>query len=230
MKDPMTILEQARGAKEAGNFQKSLENYEWFFRNAVEIDWSNVGILSKCLEEWFSMGTLYPPARKRMEAIWDELKKKVQSKIPDEEAFKMLVELSIAIGREQDVINVFQGLDQETPEFAVKAFPAIRRLLCKQGLWKIISNYTENPLEALSKIEEAYKRKVELIKKDPVGLEKIWEPTIGLFLQEVKFLLKAMDNGDRVSEKEQLLSRLKILQSQSEFVDAHEGLLNLNRN
>jgi len=60
---PAEILEIAEMSHQKRDFKVSLESYQWFFDNAVQIDSVYVGAkYARALKGWYRIALEYPPA------------------------------------------------------------------------------------------------------------------------------------------------------------------------
>lgn len=139
-KAPGAVLALAYDLYEKGEYEKALENYEWFYDNAEKIDSTWSGAKYRSLKEWSDLGQKYKPAydllnSKRIEAFSALEEERTQS------TFRDYARICHVLHLDQDVINSFIYFQTVDPNFAQAVYIYIEDILINNKQWEICSKY-----------------------------------------------------------------------------------------
>jgi len=163
---PRGWLNAAREAFRNGEYQTSLERYQYFFEHALDGDSASFyGVrLSYCLDEWARLGGVYPAAREalvRRKAIAIERLEETR----DPEHFHDFERICSYLNVQDEALDKFRLYHSFDPSLAQTIVRFVWDMLIDAQDWKTCAAYLGDPndryTKALAKFDEAMKACLE---------------------------------------------------------------------
>lgn len=162
-------LAEARSAAKAGDHERALERYEWFFDHCLSIDRSFYGVrLSYVLDEWAELGERHPPARIAMEERLQLTREEVFRAF-SHERFHDLVAISRASGQPRVAVDAFRRLHEESPQKAAKVFGLAWEMLFEAGEFELCSSCIPDSMKRYAGLVRDYDESLKMARPEWEG-------------------------------------------------------------
>jgi hypothetical protein len=171
---PKDVLEQARSSFRTGKHAEALEQYEYFFDHALEdIEHNFYGVrLSYCLDEWATLGQIYPPAKERLEWKRDEaLSLLMQTRKP--ERFHDFISICGYLKCDNLPVEKFLFLHASDPDLAKSVFNFIGDALVEAKQWEVYAAYISSPFEEYQRYLELLDRMLEIHQQEGWDVSRV---------------------------------------------------------
>ncbi len=205
-KEMENILELAYSQYEKGDYQSSLENYNYFFDNAVKIDSSFVGAKYRALKEWYYLAKKYKPA---YDALINKkfLLLKLFEKDKDDITLIEYAQICHVLKSDKEFINLFSKLHDDNINLAKSVYKSVEDILIKNREWKLCNYFIEDSIESYTKLLEQFD---ELIRISEGAYEgKYNKDYENKFEKDIHNLLWILKIGNRESEINNIILKLK---------------------
>jgi tetratricopeptide (TPR) repeat protein len=206
---PRDWLNAAREAFRNGEYQTSLERYQYFFEHALDDDPAAFyGVrLSYCLAEWSRLGRAYPPA---LEALVQRKAEAIQrlEKTRDPEQFHDFESICGYLDVREEALVQFRRYHQSDPPLARTIIRFVWDKLVDAGDWEMCGAYLGSPDErytnALGKFDEAMK----VCREEPeLGGDDFERQIQGWYVRDVGNVIAVSQNTGREAEAHTILAR-----------------------
>jgi tetratricopeptide (TPR) repeat protein len=221
--DPHKILREADEDARRGKYEAALKKYQWFHRNALDIEPALAGVrLSFALSAWRRLGGAYPPALAALtetrDAALESFKRERR-----EGAFADFVAINRTLGEDSRTAEAFVLLDKEDPEMARQVFGRARPALIKAKEYSLCGKYLK-PKEDLSRALELYRMNKDSAKDERFGPEfkRFAEES---FTNETTTIIALLVVNGREEEAKDVASAAKSERDDSAFHAAVERAL-----
>jgi len=204
--NPGEILELAYELYQKKDYKTSLEKYEWFFDNAVDIDSSYIGAKYRSLREWSCLAKDYEPAHQSLinkKNITSKLFQKNKSK----ELFRDFSRLCDVLNHYQEFMNVFLKLQDSNMEFTESIYIYIEDILIKNRKWELCNLYIKDSIEKYNILLAKFDELIRISNNEFNGeYNSIYEKQFEKDIQNLLWILKV---GNRDNEINNIVSQLK---------------------
>jgi hypothetical protein len=200
-KDPGQVLDNARKAFKEERYVESLENYKWFYDNAIEIDRSYYGVrLSYCLGEWAELGARYPDALSEL----TNLKERILSNFQQSQRRQFFHEYSSicrVLKCEEETFQQFLQVRETNKDFSHEIFTFVYEYCASKKKWDLCREYLGNGFEKYKRSLETFDHMMEFAaaKKGELG-ESIYKNGVAVFIREVLWILEMLAYIDAPDE------------------------------
>jgi tetratricopeptide (TPR) repeat protein/transglutaminase-like putative cysteine protease len=205
--DPGTIRREADADARAGHFELALKKYQWFHRNALQLQPSLSGVrLSFALSAWFELGGVYPPALAALRDTRDQALEtfKVEH---TRDAFFDFAAINRTLGEEARTVAAFVALDMDDPAMARQVFAAARTALLKSKDYALCGKYLK-PKEDLSRALDRYRMQKDEAKAEPT-VPEIGKFAEDAFTNETTTLIALLVVNGREGEAKEIATAVK---------------------
>lgn len=205
--DPSEVLAAARKAYKDKDFPAALENYQWFYNNALDIDQSYYGVrLSYCLGEWANLGKVYPRAADALQ----RLKEEALLEFLDTKSRKVFHEYSgicECLGCNEEVFKQFIAIHDSDKDLAEKLFTFVYEYCASNEMWDLCREYLGNGYDQYKKSLEMFDHmmKVAERKSGKIG-ESIYADAILAIKREILWILNMLNSPE---EYDSAISKIK---------------------
>jgi hypothetical protein len=168
--DPQKIRREADADARAGHYELALKKYQWFHRNALQLQPSLRGVrLSSALSAWLELGGLYPPALAALKDARDQALETFKLE-HSRDAFSDFVAINRTLGEEARTVAAFVALDKDDEATARQVFSTARPALLKAKDYTLCGKYLK-PKEDLSLALDFYRMQTNSGKDERLGPE-----------------------------------------------------------
>jgi hypothetical protein len=175
--DPQQIRREADADARAGHYELALKKYQWFHRNAVQLQPSLRGVrLSFALSAWFKLGGVYAPALAALRDARDQALETFNLEHA-RDAFSDFVAINRTLGEEARTVAAFVALDKDDEVTARQVFATARPALLRAKDYTLCGKYLR-PKEDLSLALDLYRMDRDAAKGDRPG------PDVGRFAED----------------------------------------------
>ncbi|MBC3908104.1 hypothetical protein [Undibacterium umbellatum] len=205
------VLDKARQAHAAQEYESSLVSYEWFFDHALDEDQATLyGVrLSFCLFEWARLGQEYEPARIRLEQKFEHsILALEQSRNPV--YFHDYAAIGACLNQQETVLEKFIGYHQADPKLAKEIVHFIWDELVSSPHIAVCATYIDDALafyeDKLEKHDETLKicaTMPELSNDD--FMQGMWDR----FIKDVTNIIKVLRATGRAEEAVAVIAKAK---------------------
>jgi hypothetical protein len=208
--DPGEVLNEARAVFRDGDYEKSLEKYQWFFDNSIKIKRSYYGVrLSYCLAEWAKLGKSYLPAT---EALIKE-KQKALTNFQNTLSFQDFHDyssVSRCLSQDEEVLQKFLLLHESNKDLAKRLFTFVYEYCASLQMWDICREYLGNGYKQYEYSLETFDYLMEFAeKKKGDGGESIYQDAVETMKRESLWLLNMLHSINAPEEYNSVMSRLE---------------------
>ena len=205
------ILTEARKNAAAGNYEKAVDLYEYFFNHALdENDGSYYGVrLSYCLAEWAEIGTSFPPATVRLNELKNQSLGSFLSESSPERFHEYMAICRYISDRSEPVekfVEIFNA-DKAKADLIVRF---IWDDLVDSKLWNICKCYVEKPEENYASIIRKLDAMRETYEKDKEFFGDRFVTSMNKsFIKSVTNLLNILRHCDQPIALDTIASRIE---------------------
>ena len=197
--DPGRILREARADTKAQRYEEALAKFLWFHENALTYRESLYGVrLSYALEDWFELGSVYPPALEELKRTRDDAAVKVREADEYYYAFNDVLAINDILGESNRTVELFLWLDLHMPERARKVYRLVQVQLVDAGDFQLCGKYID-PTEDFNRIVWFYRAELRMA-KDPKFGSKMRIYATRTFSQSTATLVAILARNDRIAE------------------------------
>jgi transcription termination factor Rho len=203
---PQDILELAYTQYTKGKYSQSLENYEWFFDNAVQIDTTYIGAKYRSLKEWYSLAKEYKPA---YTALINKKNTLLKSFNKSKNEFLLIdyAKICHVLNDDEEFIELFKKLEKQYPEITKDIYISIENILIKNEEWKICNDYIK---DSMGKYKTLLNKFDELIRISEGAYNGEYNQNYQKeFEVDIQNLFKILSVGNRQKEIDAIISKLK---------------------
>lgn len=202
-------LQLAREHRKAGRYPEALEEYHWFFDNALEHRPSYYGVrLSYCLAEWHDVGKKYRPALDRLELVGRESLERFLSS-GDDEKFHDFQAIFAELSDTQEVMETFVMLDEQQPELAKQAWRYSKKYFIRAEAWDLCSKYLTKPTYECDTLLMKFTKSIGVYLREPELFSNSDAQIVGWLVTDSHNVLRVLKNSGRHEEEQQALKQIK---------------------
>jgi hypothetical protein len=143
--EPSTILDEAQRDTRAGRYDDALAKHVWYHENALKHEPAQSGVRrSYALADWLELGKKHPPALAKLEAYRQEGRKRVLASKEKKEVFEPFADfaaISRYLEKDQEIVELFEDLDEKHPELAPRAYIVADDALIAAGKFELCGKY-----------------------------------------------------------------------------------------
>ncbi|MCR9258706.1 MAG: hypothetical protein NXH95_03225 [Pseudomonadaceae bacterium] len=203
-------LQSARQHRKAGRYAQALEEYEWFFDNALSQRPSYYGVrLSYCLDEWHDIGKHYEPALHRLDAKRLDCFERFLD-TGDAGLFHDFEAISKELGDVQGVVDRFQLLDEQHPKLASEAWFFAKQYFINKELWQICSKYLPEPHKECERLISKFFEGMKLYLEEPELFGNSDAQIVGWLVTDCHNLLRVLRHAGRNLEEGQAMEHIRL--------------------
>lgn len=209
---PGEVLDRARASAKSGEYPIALANYELFFDRALQDqgeDHNYYGVrLSYCLREWARLGTVYPPARQRIEEKADEALAAFEA-TSDDEKFHDYQAIMDCLDKSGQVLSQFLSFHRSDPALAKLAARFMWTRLIDARLWDVCAVYLGDPLKRYGQALNTFDTTMTMCKSDPsLGGEDFAEQIKGWYVRDAGNVLRVLNGIGRPEVAKQIVAEV----------------------
>lgn len=196
------MLDEARQLFGAGDHQRSLELYEWFFDHALDEDPASFyGVrLSYCLSEWAELGQKYQPARIRLEQKFSDSILEFE-RLRNPERFHDYVTIGEYIGQPAAGIEKFLEYHHANFDLAKEIVHFVWDALVNSEHCNVCGAYVQDVTNAYELLLEKFDSEMEICKANPeLGVEEFATQIKAWHKRGVENLIKALIASRRIDD------------------------------
>ncbi|MFZ6643925.1 hypothetical protein ACO0LL_29640 [Undibacterium sp. TC4M20W] len=205
------VLDKAREAHAAKEYETSLASYEWFFEHALDEDKGSLyGVrLSYCLFGWVELGQEYEPARIRLEQKFEHsILALEQSRNP--EYFHDYASIGACLGQQEAVLDKFIAYHHADPRLAREIVHFIWDELLASPHMLVCATYIDNaPALYDGKLEKHDETMKIFASRPELATDDFMQGMRDRFIQEVSNIIKVLQASGRTEEAGAVSARAK---------------------
>ncbi|WP_413662474.1 hypothetical protein ACG1BZ_14750 [Microbulbifer sp. CNSA002] len=209
-RDPGEVLSKARKAYQDEDYPAALENYQWFYHNALDVDEAYYGVrLSYCLGEWADLGREFPEAADALLQL-----KKVTlsdfSSTKSREAFHEYSRICEYLECKEEVYDQFLAVYGSDRELAEKLFPYVYEYCASNEKWDICREYLGTGNSQYKQSLEMFDQMMEFVEENSgeVG-ESLYRDAAAIIKQEALWILNMLNHINAPGEYESAISKME---------------------
>jgi len=203
---PQDILELAYTQYTEGKYSLSLENYEWFFDNAVQIDTAYIGAKYRSLKEWYCLAKEYKPA---YNTLINKKSSLLNSFNTSKNKFLLIdyAKICHVLNYDKEFIDLFKKLEKQYPKITKDIYISVEHILIKNKEWKICNDYIK---DSMGKYKTLLNKFDELIRISEGAYNGEYNQNYqNEFEVDIQNLFKILSVGNRQKEIDEILLKLK---------------------
>lgn len=140
--DPMAVLDEARSAFYAKNYEAALEKLVWFHQNAERLDPGTSAVRrSFGMSFWVELADQYPPAKDLLISNRNRIQGDFLDGAGAQEAFRDLASMNGYLGERGQTYDIFLKLHAERPALARDCFPFAELAVVEAEDWPLFLRY-----------------------------------------------------------------------------------------
>ncbi len=143
--EPSTILDEAERDARAGRYDDALAKHVWYHENALKHEPAQSGVRrSFALADWLELGKKHPPALAKLEAYRQEARQRVLASKEKKEVFEPFADfaaISRRLEKDQEIVELFEVLDEKHPQLAPRAYIVADDALIADGKFELCGKY-----------------------------------------------------------------------------------------
>lgn len=153
--DGYEFLSDTRAYVYDGKYEKALDRYVFFHKNAKKEDgnsgYANSSIrFSVAVNDFASLANMYPPAMDVLIEIRDDTSEIINKghSFTDSyqcDIFSDVVAINRAIDDNKNTVSLFKQLDEYQPYFAKRCFPFVESVLLAEEKYRLAAKYLPDP-------------------------------------------------------------------------------------
>ncbi|XLZ72450.1 hypothetical protein ABT364_10955 [Massilia sp. SR12] len=145
------MLERARTARLAGNYEDALRDHLWFHEHALAEDPSLAGVrLSFALRDWIYLAEQFPLARRALQALRDRDTQRILNGGATLGLFQDISAINSALGDDRSTHELFTQLDVQLPDLAKDCADLALPALVAVEDFQLARRYLPDPLARIT--------------------------------------------------------------------------------
>ena len=151
--DPSQIRSLANQLRQEGRYEDALENYEWYWNNALKYD-PNLSAVRRSflLSDWAELARPYPPAKQALYAIRSNDLERFRLGYGNLDLFMDVSSIDGCLQEDNVTYDLFKRIQEQDPELARQCFIVAEPLLAKHGDYTLCLTCIGDPESAFSQI------------------------------------------------------------------------------
>jgi hypothetical protein len=202
MTEPTEVLDQARAAFNSRDFATALERYEYFFDHALDDDPDAMyGVrLSFCIDEWYQLGQLHPPAMARLGEKADEALVALED-TRDPERFQDYVSICVLLKRGDEPVQRFLDFHTADPDLAKQIVRFVWDELVADRRWSVCADYVTDSQDQYDAALLRLDQTMRVCKNDPeLGGAELEAQIEDWYIRDVANLILVLRHAGRGTE------------------------------
>lgn len=211
--DIKNYLKDTKQMVKEGKYEESLKRYIWFHEHALEHDKAMGGVrLSFALNDWKSLGEVYPPAMKELRDTRDRGTNLMLKDGGSAQLFAEVRAINRTLGENSKTLEVFDILLEKYPDIAKSSWYYAKDDLFAAKRYDIIKKFIGNPMREYAVVASAYARDTTIMKRMPDAAGFFKAHAENSFVEKsVQLIQFAVAVGDLKAAKEVQQSAMKVV-------------------
>lgn len=208
--NPREILGIARRAYQDKDYPTALENYQWFYNNALYINQSFYGVrLSYCLDEWAELGKVFPDAAEALLRLKENALLEF-SNTKSRIAFHEYSCICDYLECKEEVFQQFLAIQESDQDLAEKLFTVVYEYCASQEMWETCRKYLGNGCKQYEQSLQTFDHMVEFseAKSGEIG-ESIYRDAVKAIKREALWILNMLHFVNAQDEYESTISKIE---------------------
>jgi len=208
--DPSEVLSKARKAYQDKDYPVALENYQWFYHNALDIDQSYYGVrLSYCLGEWADLGKEFPEATDALVQLKEKALAEFSS-TKSRTAFHEYSSICEYLECKEEVYVLFLTVHNSDNTLAEKLFTFVYEYCASNEMWDLCREYLGNGYNKYKQSLETFDHMMEFAEEKPGELgESIYRDAVIAIKRETLWILNMFNFINAPGEYESAISKIE---------------------
>lgn len=160
------VLDDAQKLADAGEYEKALQHYIWYYNHALEIDGGQSGVRgSFALSYWMDLGEKYPKALQALAEIRDDTAERLRVGHGGFKTFMDLHNLNGELKDDEGTYAVFKTIEQHDSHLAKQCYPIIEDMFVAKGEYQTSRKYIDDPQAKYERIRHNYEMEMGTAKR-----------------------------------------------------------------